>query len=70
VIAAINQLVRVQPLARGGRRRAARPGSSYWCRAIPEQHWKPLRMIRSFRRGTPASFRPRRGLRSLDPAVR
>ena len=40
-------------------------------RAIPEQHWKPLlHMIRSFRRGTPASFRPRRGLRSLDPAVR
>ena len=27
-------------------------------------------MIRSFRRGTPASFRPRRGLRSLDTAVR
>jgi hypothetical protein len=40
-------------------------------RAIPPQHWKPLvHMIRSFRRGTPASFRPRRGLRSLDPETR
>ena len=27
-------------------------------------------MIRSFRRGTPADFRPRKGLRSLDPATR
>jgi O-antigen/teichoic acid export membrane protein len=40
-------------------------------RAIPPEHWKPLaHMIRSFRRGTPASFRPRRGLRALDPATR
>jgi O-antigen/teichoic acid export membrane protein len=40
-------------------------------RIIPEQHWKPLmHMIRSFRSGTPASFRPRRGLRSLEPAIR
>ena len=39
--------------------------------AIPPQHWKPIvHMIRSFRRGTPASFRPRKGLRSLDPAAR
>jgi O-antigen/teichoic acid export membrane protein len=40
-------------------------------RVIPEQHVEPLmHMIRSFRRGTPASFRPRRGLRSLDHATR
>jgi len=40
-------------------------------RAIPPEHWKPLiHMIRSFRRGTPASFRPRKGLRSLDPGLR
>jgi O-antigen/teichoic acid export membrane protein len=40
-------------------------------RAIPRAHWTPLlHMIRSFRRGTPASFRPRRGLRALDPAAR
>jgi hypothetical protein len=40
-------------------------------RAIPPEHWRPLaHMIRSFRRGTPASFRPRRGLRALDPATR
>jgi O-antigen/teichoic acid export membrane protein len=40
-------------------------------RAIPPQHWQPiLHMIRSFRSGTPASFRPRRGLRSLDEATR
>ncbi|MQA74143.1 MAG: oligosaccharide flippase family protein [Solirubrobacterales bacterium] len=40
-------------------------------RAIPPQHWRPLvHMLRSFRRGTPASFRPRRGLRALDPAER
>jgi O-antigen/teichoic acid export membrane protein len=39
--------------------------------AIPPQHWKPIvHMIRSFRRGTPASFRPRKGLRSLDQATR
>jgi len=39
--------------------------------AIPPQHWKPLiHMIRSFRRGTPASFRPRKGLRSLDQPTR
>jgi O-antigen/teichoic acid export membrane protein len=40
-------------------------------RAIPPQHWKPIaHMIRSFRRGTPADFRPRRGLRSLEPEIR
>ena len=40
-------------------------------RVIPREHWTPLvHMIRSFRSGTPASFRPRRGLRSLDPAIR
>jgi O-antigen/teichoic acid export membrane protein len=40
-------------------------------RAIPQQHWRPLlHMLRSFRRGTPANFRPRRGLRALEPAVR
>lgn len=39
--------------------------------AIPRQHWKPLiHMLRSFRRGTPATFRPRKGLRSLDPTTR
>jgi O-antigen/teichoic acid export membrane protein len=40
-------------------------------RAIPPEHWKPLiHMIRSFRSGTPADFRPRKGLRSLDPQMR
>ena len=39
--------------------------------AIPPAHWGPLiHMFRSFRRGTPADFRPRKGLRSLDPATR
>jgi O-antigen/teichoic acid export membrane protein len=40
-------------------------------RAIPPEHWRPLaHMVRSFRSGTPASFRPRRGLRALDTATR
>ena len=40
-------------------------------RAIPERHWRPLiHMVRSFRSGTPADFRPRRGLRALEPGVR
>jgi hypothetical protein len=40
-------------------------------RAIPPQHWRPLiHMVRSFRSGTPANFRPRRGLRALEPAER
>ncbi len=40
-------------------------------RAIPPEHWKPLiHMIRSFRSGTPADFRPRKGLRSLEPQRR
>ena len=40
-------------------------------RAIPPQHWKPLiHMVRSFRTGMPADFRPRRGLRNLEPEVR
>jgi hypothetical protein len=39
--------------------------------AIPPEHWTPLvHMLRSFRRGTPVSFRPRKGLRALDPAIR
>ena len=38
------------------------------CARSRRQHWKPLlHMIRSFRRGTPADFRPRKGLRSLEP---
>lgn len=55
----------------------AAAGCSLWIvllaplRAIPPQHWKPIvHMIRSFRRGTPATFRPRKGLRQLDPAMR
>jgi hypothetical protein len=40
-------------------------------RAIPRAHWTPLlHMLRSFRRGTPANFRPRRGLRGLEQAER
>jgi hypothetical protein len=40
-------------------------------RAIPRAHWTPLmHMVRSFRSGTPADFRARRGLRILDPAAR
>ena len=40
-------------------------------KAIPRAHWTPLvHMIRSFRRGTPANFRARRGLRVLEPAER
>ena len=40
-------------------------------RAIPPEHWRPLfHMFRSFRRGTPATFRPRRGIRALEPAER
>ncbi len=39
--------------------------------AIPPEHWTPLvHVIRSFRRGTPASFRPRKGLRALDHGTR
>ena len=39
--------------------------------AIPRAHWTPLvHMIRSFRRGTPANFRARRGLRVLEPGER
>jgi hypothetical protein len=39
--------------------------------AIPPAHWTPLiHMVRSFRSGTPADFRPRRGLRSLEPEIR
>jgi O-antigen/teichoic acid export membrane protein len=40
-------------------------------RAIPPQHWKPLiHMVRSFRSGTPADFRSRKGLRSIEPDIR
>ncbi len=40
-------------------------------RAIPRAHWGPIiHMVRSFRRGTPASFRPRKALRSLEPELR
>jgi O-antigen/teichoic acid export membrane protein len=40
-------------------------------RAIPPEHWTPLvHMLRSFRRGTPVDFRPRKGLRALEPATR
>ena len=40
-------------------------------RAIPPAHWGPLiHMVRSFRRGTPADFRPRKGLRSIDAETR
>ena len=40
-------------------------------RAIPPAHWTPLiHMIRSFRRGTPADFRPRKGLRGIEPEQR
>jgi O-antigen/teichoic acid export membrane protein len=40
-------------------------------RAIPPEHWTPLvHMLRSFRRGTPVNFRPRKGLRALEPAMR
>lgn len=40
-------------------------------KAIPRAHWTPLiHMIRSFRRGTPANFRARRGLRILEPSDR
>lgn len=40
-------------------------------RAIPPAHWQPLiHMIRSFRSGTPANFRPREGLRTLAPELR
>lgn len=39
--------------------------------AIPRAHWTPLvHMIRSFRRGTPANFRARRGLRVIEPGER
>jgi hypothetical protein len=38
---------------------------------IPEYHRRPLvHTVRSLGRGTPASFRPRRGLRALDPDER
>jgi hypothetical protein len=38
---------------------------------IPTEHYEPLlHMIRSFRHGTPAHFRPRRGLRAIDDATR
>ncbi len=40
-------------------------------RVIPTEHYEPLiHMIRSFRQGTPAHFRPRRGLRAIDAATR
>jgi O-antigen/teichoic acid export membrane protein len=38
---------------------------------IPEEHRGPLlHTVRSLGRGTPANFRPRRGLRALEPAER
>jgi hypothetical protein len=38
---------------------------------IPEQHWRPLlHVARSVKRGTPADFRPRRGLRALEQPER
>jgi O-antigen/teichoic acid export membrane protein len=40
-------------------------------RAIPPEHWTPLvHVLRSFRSGTPVDFKPRKGLRALDPATR
>ncbi len=40
-------------------------------RAIPPEHRRPLlHMVRSFRRGTPADFRPRKGLRGIEPQER
>ncbi len=40
-------------------------------RAIPKAHWKPLtHMLFSFRRGTAANFRARKGLRGIDDATR
>ena len=37
-------------------------------RVIPEQHWRPLiHVARSVRSGSAAAFRPRRGLRALEP---
>jgi O-antigen/teichoic acid export membrane protein len=40
-------------------------------RVIPEQHWRPLiHVARSLRSGSAASFRPRRGLRALEPGER
>jgi len=38
---------------------------------IPEYHRRPLlHTVRSLGRGTPASFKPRRGLRAIDPGER
>ena len=40
-------------------------------RAIPPAHWRPLiHMLFSFRRGSAANFRARRGLRGIDDASR
>ena len=40
-------------------------------RVIPDYHWQPLiHMARSLARGTPATFKPRRGLRALTPSER
>ena len=40
-------------------------------RVVPEYHWQPLvHMARSLGRGTPATFKARRGLRALGPAER
>ncbi len=40
-------------------------------RVIPERHWRPLiHVARSVRSGSAASFRPRRGLRALEPGER
>jgi O-antigen/teichoic acid export membrane protein len=40
-------------------------------RVIPEHHWRPLiHVARSVKSGTPADFRPRRGLRALEQPER
>ncbi len=40
-------------------------------RVIPETHWRPLiHVARSLRSGSAADFRPRRGLRALEPGER
>ena len=40
-------------------------------RVIPEHHWRPLiHVARSMRRGSASVFRPRRGLRALEPEDR
>jgi hypothetical protein len=74
IVAGVEALPELNPfvqLALAGAMLALWLGLLVVFRVIPEQHWQPLiHMTRSLGRGTPASFKARRGLRGIGPAER